>query len=321
MTAPVNRRSPREGAAAPRTGGTRGLPTACWRVRTHRGGTPSRMAKGRVAATRGGPKRPQATAGEHPILGRTVKPHDREGFGQDSKTTCVSASCPTAGQRLTLATDRAGPSGGWVPGWTPKPGRTSSMPPWPTGASWRSDCTRVSAPRTQGVGAAFLADAVDAASQASLADHLDATISPTRVDMRVASNPCRDGIWVCPDDVALARLLSEVAQRHEVTSVPDEVTQVELALDTPTTGGSARSGPRCSPAHRMPWCTTPCSPPPASCRRCGSKAPSPTRCPGSAGISTCGWPRRSQRCASLPPSRPAATRCECARSATGPERD
>ena len=42
------------------------------------------------------------------------------------------------------------------------------------------------------------------------------------------------------DDVALARLLSDVARRHEVTSAPGEVTQVELALDTADEG---RLGP------------------------------------------------------------------------------
>jgi 4a-hydroxytetrahydrobiopterin dehydratase len=89
-----------------------------------------------------------------------------------------------------------------------------------------------------GVGAAFVADAVSAASGASLADHLDATVTPTHVDLRVATH--RDGVWVTADDVALARLLSDVAARHAVTSVPGEVTQVELAIDT---ADDARLGP------------------------------------------------------------------------------
>jgi len=81
-----------------------------------------------------------------------------------------------------------------------------------------------------GVGAALVSDAVRAAAEASLGDHLEATLTPTHVDLRIATHG--EGIWVTADDVALARLLSDVARRHEVTSVPGEVTQVELALDT-----------------------------------------------------------------------------------------
>jgi len=88
------------------------------------------------------------------------------------------------------------------------------------------------------VGAALVADAVRAAAEVSLGDHLEAGLSPTHVDLRVAT--ARDGIWVTSDDVTLARLLSDVARRHEVTSVPGEVTQVELALDTADDG---RLGP------------------------------------------------------------------------------
>ena len=89
-----------------------------------------------------------------------------------------------------------------------------------------------------GVGAALVSDAVRAAAEASLGDHLEATLTPTHVDLRVATHG--EGIWVTADDVALARLLSDVARRHEVTSVPGEVTQVELALDTADDG---RLGP------------------------------------------------------------------------------
>jgi len=89
-----------------------------------------------------------------------------------------------------------------------------------------------------GVGAALVSDAVRAAAEASLGDHLEATLTPTHVDLRVATHG--GGIWVTADDVALARLLSDVATRHEVTSVPGEVTQVELALDTSDDG---RLGP------------------------------------------------------------------------------
>jgi len=42
------------------------------------------------------------------------------------------------------------------------------------------------------------------------------------------------------DDITLARLVSDVARRHEVASVPGEVTEVELALDT---ADHARIGP------------------------------------------------------------------------------
>ena len=90
------------------------------------------------------------------------------------------------------------------------------------------------------VGAAFVADAVAAAAMAGLGDHLEATVSPTAVDLRVATNLGPGGIWVRADDVTLARLLSDVAARHDVTSAPTEVLQVELALDTPD---DARLGP------------------------------------------------------------------------------
>ena len=100
-------------------------------------------------------------------------------------------------------------------------------------ADWRKLAQRLHARfRTAdpGGGAAFLADAVRAAGEASLGDHLEATLTPTHVDLRVATH--RDGIRVTADDVTLARQLSEVARQHEVTSVPGEVTQVELAIDT-----------------------------------------------------------------------------------------
>jgi len=108
-------------------------------------------------------------------------------------------------------------------------------------ADWRKLAQRLHArfrAGDPGVGAALVSDAVHVAGEASLGDHLEATLAPTHVDLRVATH--RDGIWVTPDDVALARLLSDVARRHEVTSVPGEVTQVELALDTADDG---RLGP------------------------------------------------------------------------------
>jgi len=108
-------------------------------------------------------------------------------------------------------------------------------------ADWRKLAQRLHARYRvgdPGVGATLVSDAVRAAGEISLGDHLEATLTATHVDLRVATH--RDGIWVTPDDVALARLLSDVARRHEVTSVPGEVTQVELALDTADDG---RLGP------------------------------------------------------------------------------
>jgi 4a-hydroxytetrahydrobiopterin dehydratase len=90
------------------------------------------------------------------------------------------------------------------------------------------------------VGAAFVADAVAAAVAAGLGDHLEATVGPTAVDLRVATNLGRGGIWVRADDVTLARLLSQVATRHDVTSAPAEVLQLEMGLDTADDG---RLGP------------------------------------------------------------------------------
>ena len=107
-------------------------------------------------------------------------------------------------------------------------------------ADWRKLAQRLHARfRTgdPGVGAALVSDAVRLASD-TLGDHLEATLTPTHVDLRIATH--REGIWVTADDVALARLLSDAARQHEVTSVPGEVTQVELALDTADEG---RLGP------------------------------------------------------------------------------
>lgn len=89
-------------------------------------------------------------------------------------------------------------------------------------------------------GAAFVADAVRAASEVGFADHLEIGLTSTHVDVRVASRPAGAGLRLHADDVTLARLVSEVARRHEVTSVPGEVVEVELALDT---ADHARIGP------------------------------------------------------------------------------
>lgn len=81
-------------------------------------------------------------------------------------------------------------------------------------------------------GAALVSDAVLAASAASLTDHLEATLGPRHVDLRVATDAGREGVWVTPDDVALARALSDVAGRHGADAAPEEVVQVEMGLDT-----------------------------------------------------------------------------------------
>jgi 4a-hydroxytetrahydrobiopterin dehydratase len=88
--------------------------------------------------------------------------------------------------------------------------------------------------------AAFLADAVRAASEAGLGEHLEAGLAGRNVDLRVATNAGAGGIWVTADDVPLARELSEVARRHGAVAVPGEVQQVELGLDTAV---DARLGP------------------------------------------------------------------------------
>ena len=89
-------------------------------------------------------------------------------------------------------------------------------------------------------GAAFLADAVRAASEAGLGEHLEAGLAGRHADLRVATDAGTDGIWVTTADVTLARELSEVARRHGAVAVPGEVQQVELGLDT---AFDARLGP------------------------------------------------------------------------------
>lgn len=110
-------------------------------------------------------------------------------------------------------------------------------------ADWRRLTQRLHARFRAGdpaVGAAFVADAVRAATEAGLADHLEIGLTPTHIDVRVASRPAGAGLRLSADDLTLARLVSEVARRHEVTSVPGEVAEVELALDT---ADDSRIGP------------------------------------------------------------------------------
>ncbi len=110
-------------------------------------------------------------------------------------------------------------------------------------ADWRRLTQRLHARFRAGhpaVGAAFVTDTVRAATEVGLADHLEIGLTSTHVDLRIASRPAGAGLQLRADDVTLARLVSEVARRHEVTSVPEGVVEVELALDT---ADHARIGP------------------------------------------------------------------------------
>ncbi len=110
-------------------------------------------------------------------------------------------------------------------------------------ADWRRLTQRLHARFRAGhpaVGAAFVTDTVRAATEVGLADHLEIGLTPTHIDVRVASRPAGAGLRLSADDLTLARLVSEVARRHEVTSVPEGVVEVELALDT---ADHARIGP------------------------------------------------------------------------------
>lgn len=86
---------------------------------------------------------------------------------------------------------------------------------------------------------ALLSDAVSAASESSLAGHLEATLADGRLDLRVATDDGPGGVWLTEDDVRLARALSAVAARHGAVAAPGEVTQVEMGLDTAHRGSLA----------------------------------------------------------------------------------
>ncbi len=110
-------------------------------------------------------------------------------------------------------------------------------------ADWRRLTQRLHARFRTGdpaVGADFVAGAVRAATDAGLADHLEFGLTSTHVDVRVASRPAGEGLRLRADDATLARLVSEVARRHEVTAAPGDVVEVELALDT---SDDSRIGP------------------------------------------------------------------------------
>ena len=68
-------------------------------------------------------------------------------------------------------------------------------------ADWRKLAQRLHARfRTAdaAVGAAFVADAVRAAAEAALGDHLEATLTPPHVDLRVATRPARRHLGDAP---------------------------------------------------------------------------------------------------------------------------
>jgi len=81
-------------------------------------------------------------------------------------------------------------------------------------------------------GAALVTDAVAVASASALADHLEVTLGPQLVDLRVGTDLGADGVRLTGDDVTLARAVSDAAARHAAVAVPEEVTQVEMGLDT-----------------------------------------------------------------------------------------
>ena len=119
---------------------------------------------------------------------------------------------------------------------------------------------------------------------------------PRHVDVRVATHLGREGIWVTADDVALARRVSEVAQRHRLIAVPGEVTQVEMGLDT---AHRDRLGPFWAAVltgSTEGWSTTRVLDPtgPAAVDVVPGDRAS-TTCPVSGGTRTCGSRRRSPR--------------------------
>jgi 4a-hydroxytetrahydrobiopterin dehydratase len=62
-------------------------------------------------------------------------------------------------------------------------------------------------------------------------EHADLRLDGGAVDVRVCTRV--DGLWLTADDVALAAAVSALAAERGLVPEPTEVTQVELALDTP----------------------------------------------------------------------------------------
>ncbi|MET9409088.1 VOC family protein [Streptomyces sp. NPDC002935] len=83
----------------------------------------------------------------------------------------------------------------------------------------------------RGAGAAF----VGAVAQASIVaghDVPDIRLGPGLVDVSLYSVDETGARWITPKDLELARVISGLAREHGLTAAPDEVTQLEIALDT-----------------------------------------------------------------------------------------
>ncbi|MEU0430097.1 VOC family protein [Streptomyces sp. NPDC006290] len=82
-----------------------------------------------------------------------------------------------------------------------------------------------------GSGAAF----VGAVAQASVSaghDVPDIRLAPGLVDVSLFSVDESGARWVTSQDLELARVISALAREHGLTAAPDEVAQLEIALDT-----------------------------------------------------------------------------------------
>lgn len=115
--------------------------------------------------------------------------------------------------------------------------------------------------RTYAAGLAFVSAVSEVAEE--LDHHPDVRLTYPRVDLRLWSH---DAGGITERDIALARRVSEIAERQGVAAVPEEVEEVELALDTADaarvapfwaavlTGDAANvDGPQVSdPAGRVP---------------------------------------------------------------------
>lgn len=81
--------------------------------------------------------------------------------------------------------------------------------------------------RTYAAGLAFVSAVSEMAEE--LDHHPDVRLTYPRVDLRLWSH---DAGGITERDIALARRVSEIAERQGVAAVPEEVEEVELALDT-----------------------------------------------------------------------------------------
>jgi 4a-hydroxytetrahydrobiopterin dehydratase len=82
-----------------------------------------------------------------------------------------------------------------------------------------------------GSGAAF----VGAVAQASVTaghDVPEIRLGPGLVDVSLFSVDEKGARWITPKDLELARVISALAREHGLTAAPDEVAQLEVALDS-----------------------------------------------------------------------------------------